>query len=147
MLLGVTAGLAQGAGVGHVFLVGLPGQPGSIQTSGEVGLVDKALGAVGVDAEGAAADQGEIVGQAGMADGIVLGEQGIVLGEAVEGGGMPIAGVDAADDLVEAAVFEHDQDDMVEDRHTVEAYGRRRGGQGGGCGRIDGGGRGGGRRA
>ncbi len=78
--LHVAAGpLAPEAGVRHSFHVGAPADAGARELIGEVGPAGDALGAVGVDAEGRAAEQRQVVGQGGMGYRVVAGGEGAAL--------------------------------------------------------------------
>jgi len=81
VLLVVTHCTAYETWLGHVFLIGLPTQPSCLNQISQVRCVNEAICAVGLNPESVAADQCDVIGQAGVADGVVLGEQSVLLGE------------------------------------------------------------------
>ncbi len=80
MLPHIAQGVAFEAWFWHIVLIGFPGAPAGFDQVGQAGRVDVAvveIDAVIGDVEGVAADQGDVIWQAGMCCRIMLGQQGV----------------------------------------------------------------------
>ena len=73
-------------GRGHALQVGFPGAAAGLDLVGQVGLVHETIRAVAGNVLRAAAHQCDVVGQAGMADCEVIGQQHILLSQCVQMG-------------------------------------------------------------
>jgi hypothetical protein len=72
VLLEISQGILLVTGCWHVFLVGLPGQPGGFDQVRQAGCINKTIHTGVVDPEGIPADHGNIIGQARMTEGKLL---------------------------------------------------------------------------
>ncbi len=145
VLLGVVSPRADETRPEHVLLVGLPRPPAGFDQVGQAGRIDETILAVAINFKSISADHGNVVGQAGMGHRVVLGEQGVVVCQAVED-----RHVRVINDPIEFLVFKDDDGNgfEVRDQRRGRGTGRDRGdgrhGRGDGCrrggfGRRDGG--------
>ena len=112
MFLNVNMGIAQIAGLGHILLIGLPGAAAGFDEIREAGRIDETIMAIGVNPEGVAAYQSNVVRQAGMPHRVILRKQRIFLCQPVV-----IRHERIPDDGAELLVLEHDNDDMLKVRN------------------------------
>ena len=91
VLLDVNVGIAHVARTRHVLEVAFPRPPAGLDLVRQAGGVDEAVRTGAVYPESVAAHQSDVIGQAGMRDGIVLGEQSIFPSPAVVIGHLIVA--------------------------------------------------------
>ena len=111
MLLGIGSRIPHETGRRHALQIGLPSATAGLDPIGQIGLVDKTIGAVAGDILSTAAHQRNIVGQAWVEHREVVGQQHILLGQGIQTGHMR-----AANHICVILVFQQDQDDVVKVR-------------------------------
>jgi len=95
-----------------MFLVGFPCSSAGFDQIWQADRIDVTVSAIGSDAEGVPGYHGNIVGQAGVANGVMLGKQRVILRPAIEVGHLRIT-----DHCGELFVLQDDDGNVAECWH------------------------------